>query len=52
MQAAHGRVMQEVRWHFRPKLLDRLDEVVVLVDPRSHEQLRKVARLQMKDLAS
>jgi ATP-dependent Clp protease ATP-binding subunit ClpB len=33
MQAAHGRVMQEVRRHFRPKLLDRLDEVVVLEMP-------------------
>ncbi|KAL5064877.1 hypothetical protein RYX36_026614 [Vicia faba] len=51
MQAAHDRVMQEVRRHFRPELLNRLDEVVVF-DPLSHEQLRKVARLQMKDVAS
>jgi len=40
-----------VRRHFRPELLNRLDEIVVF-DPLSHEQLRKVARLQMKDVAS
>ncbi|CAJ1975356.1 unnamed protein product [Sphenostylis stenocarpa] len=51
MQAARDRVMQEVRRHFRPELLNRLDEIVVF-DPLSHEQLRKVARLQMKDVAS
>lgn len=39
-----------MRKHFRPELLNRLDEVVVF-DPLSHEQLRKVARLQMKDVA-
>lgn len=32
-------------------MLNRLDEIVVF-DPLSHEQLRKVARLQMKDVAS
>ena len=37
--------------HFRPELLNRLDEIVVF-DPLSHEQLRKVARLQMKDVKS
>ncbi|KAL9314276.1 hypothetical protein ACSQ67_019728 [Phaseolus vulgaris] len=51
MQVARDKVMQEVRRHFRPELLNRLDEIVVF-DPLSHEQLRKVARLQMKDVAS
>lgn len=51
MQVARDRVMQEVRRHFRPELLNRLDEIVVF-DPLSHDQLRKVARLQMKDVAS
>ncbi|XP_027903940.1 chaperone protein ClpB1 [Vigna unguiculata] len=51
MQTAREKVMQEVRRHFRPELLNRLDEIVVF-DPLSHEQLRKVARLQMKDVAS
>lgn len=40
-----------MRRHFRPELLNRLDEIVVF-DPLSHEQLRKVARLQMKDVAA
>lgn len=39
-----------MRRHFRPELLNRLDEIVIF-DPLSHEQLRKVARLQMKDVA-
>lgn len=40
-----------MRRHFRPELLNRLDEIVVF-DPLSHDQLRKVARLQMKDVAA
>lgn len=40
-----------MRRHFRPELLNRLDEIVVF-DPLSHDQLHKVARLQMKDVAS
>ncbi|XP_045817512.1 chaperone protein ClpB1-like isoform X1 [Trifolium pratense] len=51
MEVARNQVMQEVRKHFRPELLNRLDEVVVF-DPLSHEQLRKVSRLQMKDVAN
>ncbi|CAK9137402.1 unnamed protein product [Ilex paraguariensis] len=51
MESARDRVMQEVRKHFKPELLNRLDEVVVF-DPLSHEQLRKVARLQLKDVAT
>lgn len=50
MHVARDRVLKEVRKHFRPELLNRLDEIVVF-DPLSHEELRKVARLQMKDVA-
>lgn len=50
MHVARDRVLQEVRKHFRPELLNRLDEIVVF-DPLSHDELRKVARLQMKDVA-
>ncbi|KAK3028039.1 hypothetical protein RJ639_038760 [Escallonia herrerae] len=50
MESARDMVMQEVRKHFKPELLNRLDEIVVF-DPLSHEQLRKVARLQLKDVA-
>lgn len=39
-----------MRRHFRPKLLNRLDEIVIF-DPLSHEQLRMIARLQMKEVA-
>ncbi|KAL8230733.1 hypothetical protein R6Q57_000511 [Mikania cordata] len=51
MANAREMVMQEVRKHFKPELLNRLDEIVVF-DPLSHDQLRKVARLQMKDVAA
>nr|GMC55284.1 chaperone protein ClpB1 [Ipomoea batatas] len=50
MESAREKVMQEVRKHFKPELLNRLDEIVVF-DPLSHEQLRKVCRLQLKDVA-
>ncbi|CAL5441868.1 unnamed protein product [Camellia sinensis] len=50
MESAREMVMQEVRKHFKPELLNRLDELVVF-DPLSHDQLTKVARLQLKDVA-
>lgn len=39
-----------MRKHFKPKLLNLLDEIVIF-DPLTHEQLRQVARLQLKDIA-
>ncbi|GFZ03516.1 heat shock protein 101 [Actinidia rufa] len=51
MESAREMVMVEVRKHFKPELLNRLDEIVVF-DPLSHDQLKKVARLQLKDVAS
>jgi ATP-dependent Clp protease ATP-binding subunit ClpB len=51
MQVACDRVMQEVRNHFRPNFWYQLDEVVAF-NPLSHEQSRKVARLQIKDVAN
>ncbi|XP_047970570.1 chaperone protein ClpB1 [Salvia hispanica] len=50
MESARELVMQEVRKQFKPELLNRLDEIVVF-DPLSHDQLRKVCRLQLKDVA-
>ena len=50
MKTAKEKVMEEVRMHFRPELLNRLDEIVVF-EPLAHEQLLKVARMQMKDVA-
>ena len=40
----------QVRAHFRPELLNRLDEIVIF-DPLTKEQLRKIARLQMTQVA-
>ncbi|KAL3748581.1 hypothetical protein ACJRO7_009765 [Eucalyptus globulus] len=51
IEVARDRVMQEVRKHFRPELVNRLDEIVVF-DPLSRDQLRKVARLKMKEVAT
>lgn len=51
MERAREMVLEEVRKHFKPELLNRLDEIVVF-DPLSHEQLRKVCRLQLKEVAS
>ncbi|XP_028098180.1 chaperone protein ClpB1-like [Camellia sinensis] len=50
MESARESVKQEVRKHFKPELLNRLDEIVVF-DPLSHEQLAKVVRLLLKDVA-
>ena len=43
-------MLLQVRRHFRPELLNRLNEIVVF-DPLSHDQLKKVARLRMKYVA-
>lgn len=50
MDVAKQRVLEEVKRNFRPELLNRLDEIVVF-EPLSHDQLLKVARMQMKDVA-
>lgn len=41
----------QVRRHFSPELLNRLDEIVMF-DPLSHEQLRRISRLQMKGVTT
>ncbi|KAF5784704.1 putative chaperonin ClpB, P-loop containing nucleoside triphosphate hydrolase [Helianthus annuus] len=51
MANAREMVMQEVLRHFKSELLNRLDEIVVFY-PLSHDQLRKVARLQIKDVVA
>ncbi|KAJ7522209.1 hypothetical protein O6H91_18G001500 [Diphasiastrum complanatum] len=50
IEAAKELVMQEVKRRFRPEFLNRLDDIVVF-RPLSHEQLRKVARLQLRHIA-
>ncbi|CAN6482948.1 unnamed protein product [Victoria cruziana] len=51
MQAARELAMQEVREYFKPELLNRIDEIVVF-DPLSHDELRKVAKLQMEEVTA
>ena len=46
---ARGQVMQAVKTHFRPELLNRLDEIVVF-EPLDNVRLRKVARMQAAEL--
>ncbi|XP_076947548.1 chaperone protein ClpB1-like [Bidens hawaiensis] len=50
MAPAREMVMQEVKKHFKPELLNRLDQIVVF-HSLSNDQLRQVARLQLKDVA-
>ncbi|EAY85463.1 hypothetical protein OsI_06841 [Oryza sativa Indica Group] len=49
--AAKQRVLADVQRHFRPELISRLTEMVVF-RPLSGEQLRKVARLQLRGMAA
>eukprot|EP00850_Spirogloea_muscicola_P008333 SM000044S15980 [mRNA] locus=s44:380715:385844:- [translate_table: standard] len=51
MDVAKQKVMQEVQRHFRPELLNRLDELVIF-QPLLRYQLRQVARMQMKEVAN
>lgn len=47
--ATHEKVMMEVRRHFRPELLNRLDDVVVF-DPLTPADQAGVLRLQLRDI--
>lgn len=51
MQVARDSAMKDVKNHFRPELLNRLDEIVMF-HPMSHEHLRKIVQLQMKNVAN
>ena len=50
-EAARKRVIADVQRHFRPELINRLSEMVVF-HPLSGEQLRKVARMQLRGMAA
>nr|QZA76099.1 HSP100.5 [Aeluropus littoralis] len=49
--AARQRVLADVQRHFHPELINRLGEMVVF-HPLSSEQLRQVARMQLRGLAA
>ncbi|WP_018290543.1 ATP-dependent chaperone ClpB [Verrucomicrobium sp. 3C] len=48
-EAVRGRVMEELRAHFRPEFLNRLDEIV-LFKPLQLPQLQKIVDLQLAEL--
>ena len=49
--AAEARAMEQVRRHFRPEFLNRIDEVVVF-DPLGIEAIGKIVALQLAKLAA
>ncbi|CAH8276674.1 unnamed protein product [Arabidopsis lyrata] len=51
MQVARDNAMKEVKKHFRPELLNRLDEIVMF-HPLSHEHLTKIVQLQVNNVAN
>jgi len=44
------KVMREVRLHFRPEFLNRLDDIVVF-NPLTRDDLRKIVTLQLENLS-
>ena len=48
---AHRRVMGEVERHFRPEMLNRLDDIVIF-NPLAHEQLISIADQLLRQLQS
>ncbi|CAB4242406.1 protein disaggregation chaperone [Methylacidimicrobium sp. AP8] len=48
-EPVRNRVMEELRAHFRPEFLNRLDEIV-LFKPLQMEQLQKIVDLQLEEL--
>jgi ATP-dependent Clp protease ATP-binding subunit ClpB len=48
---ARDKVMKEVRRHFRPEFLNRLDEIIIF-NPLGQEQLRQIVKLQVAQLAT
>jgi ATP-dependent Clp protease ATP-binding subunit ClpB len=46
---AHDRVMAELREHFRPEFLNRVDDIV-LFTPLSMSQLQRIVELQLSEL--
>ncbi|KAG7542919.1 P-loop containing nucleoside triphosphate hydrolase [Arabidopsis thaliana x Arabidopsis arenosa] len=51
MQVAQDNAMKDVKKHFRPELLNRLDEIVMF-HPLSHEHLTKIVQLQVNNVSN
>jgi len=50
-ETARSKVMDEVKQHFRPEFLNRLDDIVIF-SPLTSNELGKIVELQLKSLAS
>jgi ATP-dependent Clp protease ATP-binding subunit ClpB len=50
-EEAKGRVMDELRKHFKPEFLNRVDDIVIF-HPLGDEQLTHIVDLRLKDLQS
>jgi ATP-dependent Clp protease ATP-binding subunit ClpB len=48
-EKARNKVMQEVRGHFRPELLNRLDDIIIF-SPLSREELTKIVDIQLQSV--
>ncbi|KAF7090473.1 hypothetical protein CFC21_093216 [Triticum aestivum] len=48
MQETHKLVMKEVWKRFKPELLNRLSEIVIF-EPLSHDKLKEIVKIQMKN---
>ncbi|RAJ71300.1 ATP-dependent Clp protease ATP-binding subunit ClpB [Streptomyces sp. Amel2xB2] len=48
---ARGRVLEDLRSHFRPEFLNRVDDIV-LFSPLGEEQIEQIVELQFNDLRS
>ncbi|CAH1428312.1 unnamed protein product [Lactuca virosa] len=50
MDKARSKLIEVVKLHFKPELVNRIDEIVIF-DPLSRDQVRQIARLFIKDVA-
>ncbi len=48
-EAMRSKALEELKAHFRPEFLNRIDEVIVF-NGLDHEDIRKIVDLQLKDL--
>jgi len=49
-EATKEKVLREVKSHFRPEFLNRLDDIIIF-NPLSKNELREIVAIQLKDLA-
>ncbi len=50
-EVIHSRVLEDVRRHFRPEFLNRIDEIIVF-QPLRHEQIGQIVDIQLEQLGT